>query len=121
MDQTMLKCAGREFSETEIELVKEIVRMYPHLSRSELAATICENIGWTNHAGKSKERRQCGEFLDRLSDEGVINLSRRGNTDLRVCLKWKLRWKKYPRASPHCLLRYCRLKARDEAMAELYR
>jgi hypothetical protein len=76
MDQTMLNCAGREFSETEIELVKEIVRMYPHLSRSELAATICENIGWTTHAGKSKER-QCGEFLDRLSDEGVINLPKR--------------------------------------------
>jgi hypothetical protein len=43
MDKAALKYVGREFSETEMELVREIVRMYPGLSRSELAAAICEN------------------------------------------------------------------------------
>jgi hypothetical protein len=75
MDKAALKYVGREFSETEMELVKEIVRMYPGLSRSELAATICENIGWITCTGKNK-KIECLKLLDKLTTEGIINLPR---------------------------------------------
>jgi len=38
--------SGRYFSEDDLVDVKEIIRMFPNLSRTELANTICENLGW---------------------------------------------------------------------------
>lgn len=65
--------SGREFTEIDIDLIKEITRMYPGLSRKELAQTICENIEWQTHSGTYKYQ-QCKDFLEILSEEGIIKL-----------------------------------------------
>jgi len=38
--------SGRDFTKSELKLIKEIVELYPKLSRAELSKTICENISW---------------------------------------------------------------------------
>lgn len=68
--------SGREFTGSDIELIKEIIRMYPNLSRKELAQTICENIGWLTPASAPK-CLQCIKLLEILEEEGIIKLLQR--------------------------------------------
>jgi len=65
--------SGRVFSSEEIELIKWTSKTYRSLSRSELANTICELIGWMTPSGKTKET-QCMAFLKELEREGDIQL-----------------------------------------------
>jgi hypothetical protein len=65
--------SGRAFGSEEIELIKETVNAYPKLSQKELAATVCEVIGWTQANGNPKAR-QCVEFLRVLEGEGEFSL-----------------------------------------------
>ena len=68
--------SGRQFSAEDMELIIETTRMYPKLSQKEVAATVCELIGWTTPNGKPK-RFQCVEFLRQLEAEGLIKLPAR--------------------------------------------
>jgi len=47
---------GREFTQKELDEIKETVKLFPNLSRTELAYTICDYVKWYTPAGKYKNR-----------------------------------------------------------------
>ncbi|MGH7753523.1 MAG: DUF4338 domain-containing protein [Gemmatimonadales bacterium] len=65
--------SGREFTAKELALVREVVESCSGLSRTELARTICELLGWKRPAGGLKAQ-ECREFLERLEAAGVLAL-----------------------------------------------
>ena len=71
--ETGITLAGRAFTPAEIELVKQLLRAYASLSRHELAATVCELLGWQRPNGKLKTR-ECRDLLERLAERDRINL-----------------------------------------------
>jgi hypothetical protein len=64
---------GREFTAKELTLVREVVESCSGLSRTELARTICELLGWKRSAGGLKAQ-ECREFLERLEVTGALAL-----------------------------------------------
>jgi hypothetical protein len=52
-------------------MIKWARNRYPKLSRTELAGTVCELIGWNTLAGSAKIQ-QCNAFFEVLEAEGII-------------------------------------------------
>lgn len=73
MDKTIMTFSGRNFTSEDIDLIKWTRKRYPHLSRTELARTLCEFLEWTTPAGKVKTL-QCLSFLEKLEEEGLLEL-----------------------------------------------
>ena len=73
MSKTIITYAGRDFSEADIELIKWTRKKYSHLSITELAGTVCEFLGWTTPAGRTKDV-QCINFLRKLGEENIITI-----------------------------------------------
>ena len=73
MDKTIIVCSGRSFTTEEIDLIKWTRKKYPQLSRQELAATVCEFLGWITPAGRAKTP-QCKLLLKTLEEAGHIEL-----------------------------------------------
>lgn len=65
--------AGRLFTKQELEDIKYIVRRFKHLTRTELAHTICEGLEWFAPNGKYK-RDACMALLEKLEAKGEIVL-----------------------------------------------
>jgi len=55
------------------ETIKETINICRSLSRTEIAATLCEHMGWYR-ANKKGKTRECLEWLDRLSEKNLILL-----------------------------------------------
>ena len=64
---------GRFFNLQELLEIQETVRMFPKLSRYELANTLCENLEWLTPTGKYKID-SCLELLGKLESRGLIQL-----------------------------------------------
>jgi hypothetical protein len=64
---------GRVFSATEIAELCATVAWLPGLARKELAATVCEHLGWTTLTGTAKISA-CLELLERLQAAGLLVL-----------------------------------------------
>jgi len=71
-----LLLSGRYFTARELFEVKEMVRMFPNLSRTELAMTICENLGWVTPVGQYKVA-SCQHLLEWLEGWGLVALPRK--------------------------------------------
>ena len=69
---TVVLC-GRFFNLQELLEIQETVRMFPKLSRYELANTLCENLEWFTPTGKYKID-SCLELLEKLESRGLIQL-----------------------------------------------
>lgn len=65
--------SGRRFTRKQLTQVQETVKMFPNLSRKELALTLCEHLDWKNPAGKLKGN-SCLTMLDELEALGIITL-----------------------------------------------
>lgn len=65
--------SGRNITSKDIELIKWARKRYPGLSRSELAGTVCEIIGWNTPAGRAKIQ-QCKTLFDILESDGIVKL-----------------------------------------------
>jgi hypothetical protein len=65
--------AGRSFASTDIELITGTVRRFTKLSRTELAATVCELLNWRRGNGALKTR-ECRDLLHALEARGVLSL-----------------------------------------------
>ena len=65
--------AGRDFTEGELALLREVVALFPRLSRRELAATLCEHLGWMTPTGRLKVE-SCLGLLEKLEARGEIRL-----------------------------------------------
>lgn len=70
---------GRWFTRLELLDVIEITRMFPTLSRNELAKTICEGLEWTAENGKYKIDG-CLKLLEKLHANKKIELPVKRNT-----------------------------------------
>ena len=65
--------AGREITSEDMRIIKWARTTYPHLSRNELAGTVCELIGWVTPAGSAKTP-QCMAFFAKMEAEGKLDL-----------------------------------------------
>ena len=65
--------SGREITDQELSEIQETVDLFPKLSRTELAATICENLGWVTPSGGLK-LDACNKLLDKLESKGSVRL-----------------------------------------------
>ncbi len=64
---------GRRVEESELGLIREVTGRFRSLSRSELAQTVCELLGWQRLSGRLKGR-ECREYLERLEQARLIEL-----------------------------------------------
>lgn len=71
-----LHFCGTPVTEQQLNLIQQTVRRYPQLSRTELAATLCEFLGWLRPNGKPKTV-ECRQFLERLHRQQVLQLPER--------------------------------------------
>jgi hypothetical protein len=65
--------AGREIEAQEVALIREVVELFPGLSRKELARTLCDHLGWYTATGTYKEDA-CTKLLGRLEAQGLVGL-----------------------------------------------
>lgn len=70
---------GRVLTLSDLSNIKEIVRMYPKLSRKELIRTICENLRWAS-AILTKREKKIEEGLEVLEKAGEIRLPPKAKT-----------------------------------------
>ena len=68
--------SGRDISGQEISEIIEIVELFSNLSRSELAATICENLDWLTAAGNPKVDAGM-KLLEKLERKGLLRLPKK--------------------------------------------
>ena len=64
---------GRAITDQELDEIRETVGLFPKLSRTELADTLCEHLGWMTASGRSK-RDACLKLLKKLETEGFVRL-----------------------------------------------
>ena len=65
--------SDRGITREELDEIQETVRLFPTLSRSELARTICEHLKWFTATGEYKTDA-CLKLLIRLEDKGCLRL-----------------------------------------------
>jgi len=65
--------SDREITREELDEIQETVRAFPTLSRSELARTICEHLGWFTATGGYKTDA-CLKLLSRLEGKDRLRL-----------------------------------------------
>jgi len=65
--------SGRQITREELDEIQDTVRLFPALSRSELAQTICEHLGWFTATGGYKTDA-CLKMLIRLEGKGFLRL-----------------------------------------------
>ena len=68
---------GHDLGPAQRDLIQFVVGQFGELSREELAATVCELLGWTRANGRLKAR-ECREFLERIEAAGAITLPPKG-------------------------------------------
>ena len=76
MEKTVSKpltLSGRYFSKKDIIAVQQTVRLFPALSMTELAQTLCEHLNWVTAKGRNKIN-SCFTALEKLEALGFIQL-----------------------------------------------
>ena len=71
----VMQC-GRKINAEEVGQIRETVELFPALAVNELAATICEHLGWYT-AGGGLKVDACLKLLNKLEAEGVLELTAR--------------------------------------------
>lgn len=68
-----MRYCGREFTEAEIGLIRQLLVDQPQLSRAGLSRTVCERLSWRRPNGRLKEM-SCRVAMLRMAREGLITL-----------------------------------------------
>ena len=71
--QSPIHFCGQVVHAEQLSLVIELSERYRHLSRTELANTVCELLGWRRANGKLKTV-ECRQWLERLQGRAMIGL-----------------------------------------------
>ena len=71
--ESPLTLAGRTFSAEQLRLIRQLLANHPHLSRHELAATVCELLDWRRANGRLKTREGLG-LLQQLAEREALRL-----------------------------------------------
>lgn len=69
----MHRFSGRDFSNEEINLIKDIISDNPQYSRLKLSQVVCEKLNWMKDDGKVKDM-SCRVAMLRMQDKGLIKL-----------------------------------------------
>lgn len=64
---------GSRVQADQLQLIQQTTRQFGRLSRTELAATLCEQLGWLRPSGKPKTV-ECRQFLEALAERGLVDL-----------------------------------------------
>lgn len=64
---------GRTVTAEELTVIRRLTEIHGGLSRTELASTVCELLGWKRPNGGLKTI-ECRQFLESLSERSVIRL-----------------------------------------------
>jgi len=88
MNDIIITVSGRDITSKDIEQIDWARKRYPGLSRSELAGTVCEIIGWNTPAGHAKIQ-QCKTLFDILESDGTMTfpppkISRKRKTRVHI-------------------------------------
>jgi hypothetical protein len=81
-----LMLSGRYFSKKELRQIQETVKMFPNLSRTELAFTICEHLSWITPKGSNKIN-SCLGALEQLENREYIKLPQKEAKKNRITKK----------------------------------
>jgi hypothetical protein len=68
-----MRYCGRNFSDQEIALIRQLRNENPHLNRSQLSKMVCEELKWFKINGGLKEM-SCRVALIRMQADGLIQL-----------------------------------------------
>ena len=71
-DVVLVQC-GRKITSEELACIRDTVRLFPNLSRKELAHTVCEHLEWLTASGAHKVQA-CLKLLDKLEAAGQVQL-----------------------------------------------
>jgi len=107
MEQTISKplmLSGKYFSKKELRQIQETVKMFPDLSRTELAFTLCEHLCWTTPKGSNKIN-SCLSAVEQLENLGYIKLPPKQIKKKRVTKKIVWSDKTVEEAQIVCLLK----------------
>jgi len=63
----------KEITAQEVSHIQKVVRLFPRLSRQELARTLCEHLSWYSPSGGAKVNN-CLTLLERLEEQNLIVL-----------------------------------------------
>ena len=64
---------GRVFQQSDVVLIRQVIRDHPKWGRTRISQRVCEKLGWIQQNGLLKERA-CRIALVRLDDLGLIEL-----------------------------------------------
>ena len=68
-----LQFCGSPVQEQHLQVIRQVAHRFRGLSRTELAATLCEQLGWLRPSGKPKTV-ECRQFLEALAERELITL-----------------------------------------------
>jgi len=71
--ESQLTLAGTTFSAEQLRLIRHLIANHPHLSRHELAATVCELLDWRRPNGRLKTR-EGRDLLQCLAERDTLRL-----------------------------------------------
>ncbi len=80
-----MRYCGREFSDTELELIRQLIAERPPRSRAQLSRVVCQRLSWYKADGGLKEM-SCRVAMLRMQADGLISLPapRNGNGNGRA-------------------------------------
>lgn len=81
IEQTNKIYCGREFSSSDINLIKKIITEDPTLKRTPISKIVCKNLGWYKPDGKLKDM-SCRVALLKMEKDGFIKLPPSQNTKI---------------------------------------
>ncbi|MBU1654122.1 MAG: DUF4338 domain-containing protein [Gammaproteobacteria bacterium] len=64
---------GTPLLEQQIDFIQRTAKQFCGLSRTELAATLCEQLNWLRPSGKPKTV-ECRQLLEALAEQGLVSL-----------------------------------------------
>jgi hypothetical protein len=73
---------GTVISVQQADFISQLLQRFSGLSRTELAATLCEQLGWLRPSGQPKTV-ECRQWLEVLATHGLIQLPQRRAGRLR--------------------------------------
>lgn len=69
----MNRFSGRDFTNDELTLIRELISNNPQYSRTKLSQLVCKELNWYKFDGKVKEM-SCRVAMLRMQDSGLITL-----------------------------------------------
>ncbi len=83
-----MRYCGRDFSDSEIEGIRQLISDHPKARRALLSRLVCEQIGWLREDGRLKDM-SCRVAMLRMQGDGLLQLPppRNGNNNGKPYLR----------------------------------